>query len=80
MRIYPSSEVLMYDNVKIMYDFFEKNEDFRKYVTRCMATYGKQLTDVLKSPITEEYYRSLIKGGCNERKECNRAEDNGQAC
>ena len=69
MKKYPSSEVLMYDNVKTMYYFFEENKDFKRYVTRCMATYGKQLTEVLKSPITEEYYRSLIKGGCNERRE-----------
>ena len=58
-----------------MYDFFEKDKDFQIYVTKCMRTYGKKLTEVLSSPITEEYYRSLIKGGCNERKECNRAEN-----
>ena len=53
----------------IMYDFMEKSEDFQRYVKRCMTSYGKKLTDILSSPITEEYYKSLIQGGCNHREE-----------
>lgn len=53
----------------VMYDFLEGSNDFKRYVTKCMRTYGKQLTEVLSSPITEEYYKSLIQGGCNHREE-----------
>ena len=45
------------------------NGDFERYVDRNAKTYNKTLKEVLQSPITEEYYKSLQKGGCNERHE-----------
>lgn len=47
--------------------FMDKNEGFRDYVLSNMRTYNKKCTDILKSPITQEYYKSLLKGGCNAR-------------
>lgn len=52
-----------------MYNFYEHNADFRRYVDMNRKTYRRKLTDELKSPITREYYRSLQKGGCNEKRE-----------
>ena len=43
------------------------NDDFGRYVDRNAKQYNKTLKEVLLSPITEEYYKSLMKGGCNER-------------
>ena len=48
--------------------FMDVNEDFRNFVLLSMRTYNKKCADILKSPITQEYYRSLQKGGCNERQ------------
>ena len=48
--------------------FMDNNEVFRDYVLSNMRTYNKKCADILKSPITQEYYRSLQKGGCNERQ------------
>ena len=44
------------------------NSDFERYVDRNAKTYNKTLKEVLQSPITEEYYKSLQKGGCNESR------------
>lgn len=48
--------------------FYEQNEDFKRYVDANRRTYGRSMVDELESPITREYYRSLLKGGCNERR------------
>lgn len=50
-------------------DEYRDNEDFKRFVDKCSISYGKSLDDVLDSPITWEYYMSLQKGGCNERKD-----------
>lgn len=50
-------------------DEYRDNEDFKLYVDKCSVSYGKSLNEVLDNPITWEYYISLQKGGCNERKD-----------
>ena len=49
-----------------MLDFYQLNDDFKRYVDACCVTYGKSLDEILESPITKEYYLSMQKGGCNE--------------
>ena len=44
------------------------NDDFTRYVDRNARTYNKTLKEVLQSPITEAYYKSLKKGGCNHHE------------
>lgn len=51
-----------------MLEFYENNADFKKYVDANRRTYNRTLAQELASPITQEYYKSLQKGGCNERK------------
>lgn len=51
-----------------MLEAFDKDKDFRRYVKDCMRTYGKTKEYVLQMRITEQYYLSLQKGGCNERR------------
>lgn len=45
-----------------MFQFFEKDTGFQNYCLWCMRTYKKQIVDVLESPITEAYYKSLQPG------------------
>lgn len=47
--------------------FYLADHDFQVYVNRNCQTYGRTLNEELKNPITMEYYKSLQKGGCNER-------------
>lgn len=47
--------------------FYLTDHDFQIYVNKNCQTYGRCLDDELKSPITEAYYDSLQKGGCNAR-------------
>lgn len=42
------------------------NDDFTRYVDRNAEQYNKTLKEVLLSPITEEYFKSLQRGGCND--------------
>ena len=49
-----------------MLDFYQLNDDFKRYVDACCVTYGKSLDEILELPITKEYYLSMQKGGCNE--------------
>jgi len=51
-----------------VYNFYENDPDFREYCHKQMEVYRKKLTDVLISPITEEYYKSLQPGGCNYKE------------
>lgn len=51
-----------------MFQFFEQDTGFHDYCIWCMRTYKKQIVDVLESPITEAYYKSLQPGGCNYRE------------
>ena len=45
------------------------NPDFRRYVDACVMTYGHDVEYAIESPIVVEYAKSLMKGGCNERRE-----------
>ena len=47
--------------------FYLTDHDFQIYVNKNCQTYCRCLDDELKSPITEAYYDSLQKGGCNAR-------------
>ena len=49
--------------------FYLTNHDFQVYVNKNCQIYKRSLDDELKSPITVEYYKSLQKGGCNEKRE-----------
>lgn len=51
-----------------MLEFYENNADFKKYVDANRRTYKRTLSQELASPITQEYYKSLQKGGCNEER------------
>ena len=46
--------------------YYNSNEDFKTYVDKCAKTYNKSVEEVLQSPITEEYRKSL-DGGCNSK-------------
>ena len=47
--------------IEQMREFYKSNSDFKDYVDKCMQTYQKDITDILISPITQEYYKMLIK-------------------
>ena len=47
--------------------FYDTDPDFKRYVDAALTTYRKPLAETLENPIVREYYRSLRKGGCNER-------------
>lgn len=51
-----------------MAQFFDENSGFQKYCLDDMRMYGRTLSQTLESPITAEYYKSKIKGGCNYRE------------
>ena len=51
-----------------MAQFFDENSEFQKYCLDDMKMYGRTLSQVLESPITVNYYKSKIKGGCNYRE------------
>ena len=46
--------------------FYLTNYDFQIYCNKNMQTYTRSLDTEMASPITQEYYKSLQKGGCNE--------------
>lgn len=54
--------------------FYLENHDFQVYVNKNIQTYGRTLDQELQNPITQEYYLSLQKGGCNAKSE-DRAKD-----
>lgn len=47
--------------------FYAENADFKDYVDKCVKTYNKSVEDIFKSPITQEYRKSLEDGGCNAK-------------
>ena len=49
--------------------FYITNYDFQIYCNKNMQTYGRTLDEEMANPITQEYYKSLIKGGCNAKRE-----------
>jgi len=50
-------------------DEYREHGDFKQYVDKNCIAYGKSLDEILDNPITWEYYISLQKGGCNERRD-----------
>lgn len=58
--------MLMLEEMK---QFLTTSEDFRNYVAKNMDAYDRTLDEELQSPITQNYYKSLQKGGCNYREE-----------
>lgn len=49
--------------------FYLADSDFNRYVNKGCRMYGRTLDQQLADPITVEYYKSLQKGGCNEKRE-----------
>ena len=54
--------------------FYLTNHDFQVYVNKGCQTYNRSLDAELDDPIVVEYYKTLQKGGCNEKRE-NGSED-----
>lgn len=54
-------------------EFYLKDYDFQIYVNKGCQTYGRTPAEMFENPIVKEYYRSLQKGGCNEKR--NRSQD-----
>ena len=52
-----------------MIKFYDTNADFKRYVDECVKTYGKDVHHMLQQGITEQYYLSLQKGGCNYKEQ-----------
>lgn len=52
-------------------NFYLTNHDFQVYVNKNSQAYGTTLEQELASPITQEYYKSLLKDGCNWKGEKN---------
>ena len=48
---------------------YDTNEDFKTYIDKCVKTYGKDVDHMLEQGITEQYYLSLQKDGCNYHEE-----------
>lgn len=61
--------------VEKMQKFYLANYDFQIFVNKNIQTYGRTLDQELRNPITQEYYLTLQKRGCNAKSE-DRTEDN----
>ena len=59
--------------MKEMIEFYHSNKGFRDFVDANAEAYRKDVSFILSTPITREYYLSLQRGGCNEQR--NRRED-----
>ena len=57
--------------MKQMIEFYHSNADFKRFVDMNAASYNKDVNFVLAMPITQEYYKSLLKDGCNWKGEKN---------
>lgn len=49
--------------------FYETNADFKRFVDENAKGYGKDPSYILQTQTAKEYYKSLQKGGINERAE-----------
>lgn len=49
--------------------FYLTNHDFQIFVNKGCQVYHRNLDEMLADPITQEYYKSLIKGGCNAKQD-----------
>ena len=41
--------------------FYQKNDDFKKYIDECVKTYGKDVDYMLRTKIAESYYEYLLE-------------------
>jgi hypothetical protein len=57
-------------------EFYLKDHDFQVYINKGCQTYGRTPDQMFKDPIVQEYYKSLIRGGCNHNEKQNRPHDN----
>ena len=57
------------DKVSDIEQFYLTNYDFQMFVNKNAQSYGKNLADELQNPITIEYYKSMQRGGCNEKRD-----------
>lgn len=60
--------------IELIKRFYLENHDFQVFVNKNIQTYNRTLDHELQNPITQEYYRSLLKGGCNAKSD-NREEN-----
>ena len=49
--------------------FYNENSDFKQYVDKNAKAYNKTVDEVLQMRITDEYLKSLLKGGCNSKNQ-----------
>lgn len=52
-----------------LYQFYQTNKDFKRYIDACVKTYGKDVSYMLETRIAEQYYLSLQKDGCNYKEQ-----------
>lgn len=60
--------------VEKIQEFYLTNHDFQIFVNKNIQSYHRTLEQEFQNPITQEYYLSLLKGGCNEERD-NGSED-----
>lgn len=51
-----------------MYKFYTTNADFKRYIDDCIKTYGGDPHTMFENKIAQEYYKSLLPGGCNAKE------------
>ena len=49
--------------------FYQQNREYKRYIDACVKTYGRDVEYMLQTRTAEQYYISLIKGGCNHKEE-----------
>lgn len=51
-----------------MKHFYLTDYDFQLFCNKNMQSYGRSLDQEMANPITQEYYKSLQRGGCNAKR------------
>ena len=49
-------------------EFYIKDHDFQVFINKGCQTYGKTPDELFQNPMVMEYYLSMQKGGCNEKR------------
>lgn len=52
--------------------FYLTDHDFQIFVNKGMQTYKRTRSEVLQDSIVREYYLSMQRGGCNEKRNSDR--------
>ena len=52
-----------------MKHFYLVDYDFQIFCNKNMQVYNRELDEEMANPITQEYYKSLQKGGCNAKRD-----------